>query len=143
MKSSAVRWILTLLTAAGLAVDAYVHWHLAPNFDTLRGAASPHISQGQLFRLEATLSVIAMLLVLLTRDRVAAAVAFLVAAGGLGAVLLYAYVDVGGLGPLPNMYDPLWYTEKTISAVAAAVAAGAALCLGLWPQAQIDRARAR
>src|SRR5665647_1470444 len=125
--SEATHRMLTLVTAAGLGVDAYVHWHLAPGFNTLTGAASPHISQGQLFRLEAALAVIAMLLVLLVRNRVgalvallvaagglerhqspnavAALVALLVAAGGLGAVLLYGYIDVGGLGPLPDMYD--------------------------------------
>ena len=47
--SKATRRMLTLITAAGLGVDAYVHWQLAPGFDTLTGAASPHISQGQLF----------------------------------------------------------------------------------------------
>jgi hypothetical protein len=129
----ATRLVLTLVTAAGLGVDAYVHWQLAPSFDTLAGAASPHISQGQLFRLEAALSLMAMLLVLFHRHRIGVAVAFLVAAGGLGAVLLYRYVDVGGFGPLPDMYDPIWYTEKTVSAVAEAVAAGAALCLLLLP----------
>lgn len=143
MLSSAVRWLLTLLTAAGLAVDAYVHWHLAPGFDSLQGSGSPSISQGQLFRLESVLALIAMLLLLITRSRLAAGVAFLVAAGGVGAVLLYAYVDVGAVGPLPNMYDPGWYTEKTLSAVAQAVAAAAALCLFLWPQAETDRARVR
>jgi len=128
--SKPTRRILTLITAAGLGVDAYVHWQLAPGFDTLTGAASPHFSQGQLFRLEAVLALIAVLLVLLlTRNRLGALVAFLIAAGGLGALLLYAFFDVGGFGPLPDMYDPIWYTEKTISAVAEAVAAVGALCL--------------
>ena len=136
--SQATHRILTLVTAAGLGVDAYVHWQLAPGFDTLTGAASPHISQGQLFRLEAALAVIAMLLVLLTRHRLGALVAFLIAAGGLGAVLLYGYIDVGGVGPLPDMYDPIWYTEKTISAVAEAVAAVGALCLLLMPSVASD-----
>jgi hypothetical protein len=121
---------------AGLGVDALVHWHLAGNFDTLIGNGTPHISQGQLFRLEAALAVIAMVMVLSTRRRFAAAFAFLIAAGGLGALLLYGYVDVGGLGPLPDMYDPIWYTEKTISAVAEAVAAVAALGLLLLPRAR-------
>jgi len=128
--SKATRRMLSLITAAGLGVDAYVHWQLAPGFDTLTGAASPHISQGQLFRLEAVLAVIAILVVLLlTRNRLGALVAFLISAGGLGAVLVYAFIDVGGFGPLPDMYDPIWYTEKTISAVAEAVAAVGALCL--------------
>jgi hypothetical protein len=123
------------MTAAGLGVDAYLHWHLAVNFDTLTGTASPHISEGTLFRLEAVLALIAMLLVLSSRRRFAAAFALLVAAGGLGVLLLYGYVDVGGLGPLPDMYDPIWYTEKTVSAVAEAVAAVGALCLLLLPEA--------
>jgi hypothetical protein len=136
--SGATRRVLTLVTAAGLGVDAYVHWQLAPGFDTLTGAASPHISQGQLFRLEAALSLIAMLLVLLTRNRLGAAAALLIAAGGLGAVLLYGYIDVGAFGPLPDMYDPIWYPEKTISAVAEAVAAVSALCLLLLPSFASD-----
>src|SRR5665647_3458335 len=36
--SEATHRMLTLVTAAGLGVDAYVHWHLAPGFDTLTGA---------------------------------------------------------------------------------------------------------
>ena len=123
----ATKW--RLVVAAGLGVDAYVHWHLAPGFDGVKGAASPQVSQGELFRLETALALITMLLMLLTRRRFAALVAFLIAAGGLGAVLLFAYVDVGGWGPLPNMYDPFWYPEKTISAVAEAVAALGALWL--------------
>ena len=131
--------MLTLVTAVGLAVDAYVHWHLAPGFDPVTGTASPHISQGELFRLEAALCVIAILLVLLTRHRLGAMVAFLVAAGGVGAVLLYGYVDPGGFGPLPDMYDPIWYPEKTISAVAEAVAAVGALGLLRRPYADPRR----
>jgi hypothetical protein len=122
-----LRWSLRLLTAAGLAVDVYVHWHLAPGFDTLKGSGSPHISQGQLFRLEAAAALFAVVLILLVRSRAAAAFAFLVAAGGLAAVLLYRYVDVGAVGPLPNMYEPSWYDEKTLSAVAESIAAVAAL----------------
>lgn len=127
--SRVIRPLLTLVTAAGLAVDGYVHWHLAPRFDTLIGNANPHISQGQLFRVETALAVIALLLVLLTRHRIAVVLAFVVAAGGLVALLTYRYLDIGGFGPLPDMYDPTWYPEKTISAVAEAVAALAAYFL--------------
>jgi hypothetical protein len=127
------RRLLALVVAAGLGVDSYVHWHLAPGFDGVEGTASPQISQGELFRLETALALVATLLVLLTRHRFAATVAFLIAAGGLGAVLLYGYVDVGGWGPLPDMYDPIWYPEKTVSAVAEAVAALGALWLLVLP----------
>jgi hypothetical protein len=132
--SSTGRRLLTLITAAGLAVDAYVHWHLAPGFDTLSSPSSPHLSQGLLFRLEAVLALIAMVLLLATRHRFAAGFAFLIAAGGVGAVLLYGVVDVGALGPLPDMYDPTWTTQKTISALAEGVAALCALWLFLLPR---------
>ena len=36
----------------------------------------------------------------------------------LGAVLLYRYVNVPMLGPLPAMYEPVWFLEKSLSAVA-------------------------
>jgi hypothetical protein len=136
--SRATHRLLALVVAAGLGVDAYVHWHLAPGFDGVQGVASPHISQGGLFRLEAAMALIAMLLVLLTRHRLGAVVAFLIAAGGLGAVLVYGYVDVGGFGPLPDMYDPIWYPEKTISAMAEAVAAVGALALLILPSLVSD-----
>jgi hypothetical protein len=44
-------------------------------------------------------------------------------------VLLYQYVNVGAIGPLPNMYDPVQYPEKTLSVWAEGIAAVAALVL--------------
>jgi len=44
-----------------------------------------------------------------------ALIALLVSAGGFAAVLVYQYIDVGAIGPLPNMYGPLRYPEKTLS----------------------------
>jgi hypothetical protein len=120
---------LRLVAAGGLAIDALVHWNLAPDFDSFVGAGSAHVSQGQLFRVEAVLAAIALLLVLFVDHLLTAVLAFVTAAGGLGAVLLYRYVDVGALGPLPDMYDPTWYPEKTISVIAEAVAVLAALAL--------------
>lgn len=117
--------VLRVIAAAGLAVDAYVHADLAAGFD----ANGAHITQGTLFRLEAGLAALAALLVLVHGRRLAAAFALLVSLSALGAVLLYRYVDVGTLGPLPNMYEAFWYTEKTVSAVAEAVAAGASAAL--------------
>ncbi|WP_052441188.1 hypothetical protein [Streptacidiphilus anmyonensis] len=122
-----VLWFLALVTAAALAVDAYVHADLAPTYDGVTAS----VSQGDLFRIEAALAALAALVLLAAhRRRAAWAAAFAVTAGGVGAVLLYRYVDVGTLGPLPNMYEPVWYPEKTASLIAEAVGAGAAL-LGL------------
>ncbi|MDI5973311.1 hypothetical protein POF50_028875 [Streptomyces sp. SL13] len=111
-----------LLTAAGLAVDAYVHAKLADQYD----AVVATIGQGMLFRVEAGLACLAALLVLVRPNRLTGSFAWLVAAGGLAAILLYRYVDVGALGPLPDMYEPIWSTDKVISAVAQVVSVAAA-----------------
>ncbi|GLZ43662.1 hypothetical protein [Actinokineospora sp. NBRC 105648] len=119
---------LRAVAAAGLAVNAFLHLRVAGDYD---GNVAT-ISQGTVFRVEAVIAVLAALAVLATAHRAAAAFALLVSIGSLAAVLLYHYVDLGALGPLPNMYEPTWYTEKTLSAIAeaiAALAAGTALLL--------------
>jgi hypothetical protein len=119
-----VLWLLRLVTAAALAVDAYVHADLAPTYDFTNAT----ISQGELFRIEAgAASLAALLLIVLGRRRLVWAFAFVVAAGGLFAVLLYRYVDVGAFGPFANMYEPFWYAEKTHSAIAEGIGTGTAL----------------
>ena len=117
---------LTALTVVGLAIDAYVHFHLASTFDPIRTSS---ISQGDLFRVEAVLAIVAALALVLRRRRYTAAFAFVVAAGGVFAVLLYQYVDVGKIGPIPDMYDPFWSTEKALSLIGEAMAALTALAL--------------
>lgn len=124
-RSRSIELLLRLLAAAGLAIDAYVHFDLAAGYD-LNAAA---ISQGALFRVEAGLAAIAALLVLLVRGRLVALLALLVAAGGAAAVVFFFYVDIGAVGPFPSMYEPIWYPEKTLSLVGEAVAAVAALLL--------------
>ena len=113
---------VVLVTAAGLAVDAYMHLKVAADYDVIPGT----ISGGDLFRAESAAAIAVALLVLVRPGRLAYLLAFLVAASALGAVMLYTNVDVGTLGPLPDLYEPVWFTEKTVSAIAEAVAAGAA-----------------
>jgi hypothetical protein len=115
---------IALVAAAGLAVDAVVHLRLAPDYQL---AAPAGIGQGNLFRIAAVAAILAALWVLVRPSRLSFAVAFLVAAGALVAVVLYRYVDVPAIGPIPSMYEPIWFPEKTLSAVAEAVAAVAAL----------------
>ena len=57
--------------------------------------------------------------------------ALLVAAGAAGAVLLYTYVDVGRLGPLPDMYEPTWSVPGKRLSAAAELAATLSASLGL------------
>ncbi|MFN2478948.1 MAG: hypothetical protein ABR615_07220 [Pseudonocardiaceae bacterium] len=107
-----------VVAAAGLGYDAYAHLDLAANFDANRAL----ISQGMLFRVEAAFAILVALLVALIQHRAAAIFVLLIAGSALGAVLVYRYVDVGALGPLPNMYEPSWYLEKSYSAIAEAAA---------------------
>lgn len=130
-----LRMSLVAVVLVGLAVDAYVHLRLASTFDPVRAT----VSQGQLFRVEGVAAILAAVFLLVRPSRLSAAVAAVVAGGGVAAVLLYAVVDVGPLGPLPNMYDPTWSTLKTLSAAAEAAAALAAVVLvvvGVRPPAE-------
>ena len=97
-----LRKSLVGVTVVGLAIDAYVHLKLASDYDPVKAT----VSQGQLFRLEAGLAIVAAILLLVRPGRLTAAIAAIVAGGGVFALLLYYFVNVGQIGPLPNMYEP-------------------------------------
>lgn len=120
-----VSWVLRVFAAGGLAVDAYIHLQLAPTYD----AVGTTITQGTLFRIEAAVAAVVVVLLLLIGRTTVYVTAALVAGSALGAVILYRWVDVGALGPLPNMYESVWYPDKTISALGEAVATAAAVAL--------------
>ena len=109
---------LRVVTAAALAVDAVVHLRLAGRYDANTAGG---LSQGDLFRVEAVAALLAAALLVATGRWVAWLLALLVAGSALGAVLLYASADVGPVGPLPDMYEPVWYGQKLVVAVAEAV----------------------
>ena len=115
--------VARLAVVAGLVVDAVIHLQLAPLYQL---AAPGGIGQGNLFRIEAVAAVVVAALVLFRPSPVAYGAAFLVAAGGLVAVLLYRYVNVPALGPIPRMYEPIRFFKKSVSAVSQFVAAAAA-----------------
>ncbi|MFJ8698477.1 hypothetical protein ACUJ8N_19935 [Streptomyces sp. ESR1.13] len=123
-----VRGAVRVIAAAGLAVDAYLHAYLADRYDAIASS----VSQGTLFRLEAALAALAAVLVLFWRRLPGDLFAALVAAGGLALLLVYRYVNVGELGPIPDMYEPTWYGEKKATVVAEAVASLALLYLLLF-----------
>ena len=119
------------MTATALVVDAIVHLRLVSRYDANTAGG---LSQGDLFRLEAVAALLAAALLLATGRWVAWLLAVLVAGSALGAVLLNANADVGPLGPVPDMYEPFWYGQKLVVAVAEAVgtlAAAAGLLLTL------------
>jgi hypothetical protein len=110
---------LRAVTAAGLLVDAVLHLQLAANYQL---AAPGGIGQGNLFRIEAVSAALAACVVLALGNRSAYLAGLVVAAGGLGAVLLYRYYQVPAIGPIPAMYEPVWFFKKTLSAVAEGIA---------------------
>jgi hypothetical protein len=115
--------ILRLLVAAGLAADAVVHWRFAPQMAFVQGGS---IHGDLLFRIQAGVAAVVAVIILTYAARWSYALAFLVAGSAVGALLLYYYVDVGALGPLPDMHEPVWYTDKTISLVGEGIATVAA-----------------
>jgi hypothetical protein len=117
---------LQVITAVGLAYDAKIHFKLAPVYDSIKSST---ISQGDLFRIEAWLAVVAAILVLVGRKPILSFIALAVAGGGLVPLLVYRYYDIGAVGPLPPMYEPAWYPDKTNTAWAQAIAAVAALII--------------
>lgn len=117
------------LTAVGLVVDAVVHLQLASRYQL---AAPGGVGQGNLFRVEAVVALLAAGYVLLRGSRLSYAVSFVVAASALAAVLLYRYVDIGSFGPIPSMYEPLWFTKKVLTAAAEAEAALLAVMGLMW-----------
>ncbi|WP_258060743.1 hypothetical protein [Arthrobacter sp. 4R501] len=106
---------LRVLTALALFIDAGVHIYLAPGYQ----AASPGgIGQGNLFYLESAAAVLAALWVMFRGGRASFALALVVALSAFVAVVLYRYVDIPAFGPFPAMYEPVWFFEKSLSAVA-------------------------
>jgi hypothetical protein len=109
------RIALRVLAAAALGISSYVHLHVAHLYSygsTITGT-DMFIGQGVVAALVAVVLVV-------TGNRWAWVVAALVGLASFGAVMLYRYVDVGAIGPLPNMYDATWQPspDKIMSAIA-------------------------
>lgn len=118
-----VRLALRVVTSAGLVADAVVHFHLARNYDVVVGG----LGQGTLFRVESVVALLVAVLVLVARRWWTDALAFLVAASALLALLVSTYAHVGAIGPIPDMFEPIWFPEKAFAAIAATVAAVTAI----------------
>jgi hypothetical protein len=114
MTAAAVR----LVTAAALAVSAYVHVDLSssPYF------AGGQLTLGALFLGQAVVAAVVALWVAVRPSRAAYAAAAVVAAASFLALVLSTYVQLPAVGPFPVLYEPFWYADKVVAAVAAAVA---------------------
>lgn len=121
-----LRWALVVAAVAGLVIDAWTHFDLASTYAPIRTST---LNEGELFRVEASLAVIAALWLLWRRDVFSIGFTALVAGGGAFLLLLYNWVDVGKIGPIPDMYDPYWPTEKKWALAGELIALVAALVL--------------
>jgi hypothetical protein len=126
---------LRVLTATALVVDAVIHLQLARVYNL---AAPGGIGEGTLFRLESVAALLAAALVLAYGSRTAYALAFVIAASATAAALLSRYVDVPALGPIPAMYEPVWFTKKV--AATAAEALGTLTAAAGWALARTPSA---
>ena len=108
------RIVLRVLAAGCLGVSAYVHLHLASRY-----GYPGTISGETLFRVQGVVAAAVGVLLLVTGNKWVWVVAALVGLASFGAVVLYRYVDVGAIGPLPNMYDATWQPspDKPLSAL--------------------------
>jgi hypothetical protein len=121
------RWALVIVTVVGLGIDAYEHFHVAHNYAFTKTSS---LTEATLFRVEAALAVAAAVLVIVWASRWSAAIAFAVAGGGLFVLVLYRYVNVGKIGPIPNMYEPIWEVPgKKASVVGEVIAIVGSLAL--------------
>jgi hypothetical protein len=116
-----IGWALRLIAAAALAIDAFVHADLVDMYAPYARFQSG-ISQAHLFQIEAGVASLAALLILLVANRLTWAFVFVVSASALAAIMISRYYDIGAVGPIPDMYEPAWYGEKVLAAVAEAVA---------------------
>lgn len=116
-------WTLRIVTAAGLAIDGYVHLHLA----SLYAEGGGTINESVLFRAEAVAALLVAVAVIAAGRRVCYLAALAVAASALAVMLVSRYIDLGPIGPFPDFYDPVWYPEKLLAAYAEGAAAVAAL----------------
>jgi hypothetical protein len=133
------RWVLVIVVAVGLGIDAYEHFRVAHNYAFTKTSS---LSEATLFRVEAASAVLAAVLVVVWASRWAAAIALAVAGGGLVLLVLYRYVDVGKIGPLPDMYEPIWAVPgKKASVVGEAIAIVGSLALFAHSTATARRRR--
>jgi len=114
-----------VVAGVALLASGGIHLDLAATYDGIGDG----LTVGDLFRLQGAVAIVLGLAVVVLRQPPVLLVATLVGLGSALATTLSVYVRIPPLGPFPEIYEPVWYDEKLLAAVTAAVAAvlGAAL----------------
>jgi peptidoglycan/LPS O-acetylase OafA/YrhL len=126
--------LVRLVAASALGVVAGVHLHLAPGYALL----GDQVTHGDLFRAQSAVAGVAALALVARPTRPVWLLAAAVGVASLLAVVVTVYVAAPAIGPLPRIFEPVWYAEKVLAAAAAGTACLAAL-VGLVPVARQRR----
>jgi len=111
---------LRVIGALALGYSAFLHAKIASDSTPL--AADGELRLSGLFVAQAVAAVLVSLWVLVQGSRLAWLAFAVVAIGSFLAVVLSTYVTFPGIGPLPEIHDPVWYQDKVLAAVSAGVA---------------------
>ena len=117
--------------AAGVAVLALRHTAVTTRV----------LSQATLFRVQASLAAAAGVPLLIRPSRLRWAAALMIAGSAFGAVMLCRYVNVGPLGPVPDMYEPTWVSPGKLASAWAEGTATVLAAAGLLLAASARRHR--
>lgn len=120
--------VLAVVTAVLLAVDAYVHLANASQYDSFKSSV---MSEGTLFRIQGVVAIVVAVAVLIWPRMLTWVLSLLVAGSAAVAVVLYTYVNVGPLGPLPNLYENTWNVPGKVGSAVAETAAALVSIAGL------------
>jgi glucan phosphoethanolaminetransferase (alkaline phosphatase superfamily) len=120
--------VLAVLTAVLLGVDAYVHLNDASRYDSFKSSV---MSEGTLFRIQGIVAIVVALLLLIWPRILTWVLSILVSGSAVVAVVLYTYVNVGALGPLPNLYENTWNPPGKVASAVAEAAATLVAIVGL------------
>ena len=124
-RHSVANRLLAAAAAAALGIDAYVHASDAYFYESNGGGI---ITQVNIFYAETAVASLVAVLLLLRPRLTSWLLALTIAATALGAVVLYRYVDVGAIGPIPDLYEPTWQVPGKIFS---AYAEGSAVLLSI------------
>lgn len=112
----ALNRVLAVAAAGGLGVDAYVHVTTASSYASNGGAI---LNEGNLFSAEAVAAAFAAIFLLVSPRTVGWLLSLAVAVTALAAVAISTYVDVGAIGPIPDLYEPTWRVAGKVPATLA------------------------
>ncbi len=121
--ASAAELAVRLLVSSSLAVDAYVHSDLAHTY----AEVTDGIGEGNLFRVDAVAAAVTAAAALFIANRLAYGMAFILGVSAAVLAVVATHMQVGPFGPIPDLYDPIWYSEKLVSVIAESIAAAGAI----------------